>query len=100
MLKTIVKLHRATFNKSIGFPLNDSTEIETSLILPQAQIIKYDELMLDAINNREELKSLEFKIKSGEEGITAANSGWWPKLYASGNFFLYNVNAETFSIRQ
>ena len=91
------EIARATFNKSIGLPLNDSTEIETSLILPQAQIIKYDELMLDAINNREELKSLEFKIKSGEEGITAANSGWWPKLYASGNFFLYNVNAETFS---
>ncbi len=92
------EIARATFNNSIGFPLNDSTEIETSLILPQAQTMNYDELMLDAINSREELKSLEFKIKSGEDRITAANSDWWPKLYASGNFYLYNVNAETFSM--
>jgi outer membrane protein TolC len=92
------EIARATFNRSIGLPLNDSTEIETSLILPQAQSMNYDELMLDAINSREELKSLEFKIKSGEDRITAANSDWWPKLYASGNFYLYNVNAETFSM--
>ncbi len=48
--------------------------------------------------NREELKSLEYRINAGEDRVTAANSGWWPKLYASGTFFLYNVNAETFSI--
>ena len=92
------EIARATFNKSIGLPLNDSTDIETNLILPQAQNFNYDELIMDAINNRNELQSIEFKIKSGEDRISAANSDWWPKLYASGNFYLYNVNAETFSM--
>jgi outer membrane protein TolC len=96
--KINLEITRATFNKSLGLPLNDKTEIETSFLLPQEQIIKYDDLLIDAINNREELKSLEYKIKAGEDRITAANSGWWPKLYASGNFFLYDVNAKTFSV--
>ena len=92
------EIARATFNKSIGMPLNDSTEIETSLILPQAENIDYNDLVTDAISSREELKSLEFRIRSGEDRITAANADWWPKLYASGNFYLYNVNVETFSM--
>ena len=92
------EIARATFNKSLGLKLTDSTEIETSFQLPHEEIIIYDDLLTDAINNREELKSLGFKIKAGEDRITAANSDWWPKLYASAIFFLYNVNAETFSI--
>jgi outer membrane protein TolC len=96
--KNNYELARATFNKSIGLPLNDSTKIETNLVLPQSTDFTYDELMIEAVNNRQELRSMEFKILAGEDRITAANSNWWPKLYASGNFFLYNVNAETFSM--
>jgi outer membrane protein len=92
------EIARATFNKSIGLPLTDSTEIETNLVLPQSTDFTHDELMIEAVNNRQEFRSMEFKILAGEERITAANSNWWPKLYASGNFFLYNVNAETFSM--
>lgn len=92
------EIARATFNKSLGLQLTDSTGIEISFQLPHEEIIIYDDLLTDAMNNREELKSLGFKIKAGEDRITAANSDWWPKLYASANFFLYNVNAETFSI--
>lgn len=96
--KNTREVARATFNKVIGLPLNDSTEIETSFISPQPTEFNYEELMIEAANTRLELKSMEFKILSGEDRITAANSNWWPKLYASGNFFLYNVNAETFSM--
>ena len=78
--------------------MTDSTEIETKLVLPQSTDFTHNELMIEAVNNRQELRSMEFKILAGEDRITAANSNWWPKLYASGNFFLYNVNAETFSM--
>lgn len=96
--KNIREVSRATFNKSIGLALNDSTDIETNFISPQSTELSYEELILEAANTRQELKSMEFKILSGEDRITAANSNWWPKLYASGNFYLYNVNAETFSM--
>lgn len=96
--KNNLSLAKANFNKSLGLPLNDSTDIETNFSLIQGQEINCDEFLFEAMGNREELKSFEYKIKSSEDRITAANSNWWPKLYAGGNFYLYNVNAETFSI--
>lgn len=96
--KNNLSLARAAFNKSIGLPLNDSTEIEISFQSYQELKLQYSDMISEAIQNRVEIKAIEFKIKSSEDRITAANSNWWPKLYAGGNFYLYNVNAETFSI--
>ena len=96
--KNNMELARASFNKSIGVPLSDSTEIDASYTSLQHQAFNYQDLLNDALNNRDELKSLEYNIKAGEDRVTVANSGWWPKLYAAGNFFLYNANAETFGI--
>ncbi|MBE0570283.1 MAG: TolC family protein [Ignavibacteriaceae bacterium] len=96
--KNDMEITRASFNKSIGIPLSDSTQIDASYTSIQEQSFQYQDLLNNALNNRDELKSLEFHIKAGEDRVTAANSGWWPKLYASGNFFLYNATAKTFAI--
>jgi len=96
--KNNFEIARASLNKALGIPLNNPTEIETSLTPIEDELLNYEDMLSDALINREELKSLEYKINAGEDRVTAANSGWWPKLYASGTFFLYNVNAETFSI--
>ena len=94
-----MEIARASFNKALGFNLAEKTRIETVLHLADYKLPEYDELLAEAQINREELKVVDFKIKAGEERITAINSGWWPKLYASGNFFLSNIKAETFSIK-
>ena len=96
--KNNMEIARASFNKSLGIPLSDPTEIDASYTSLQQQSFNYQDLLNNALNNRADLKSLEYNIKAGEDRITAANSGWWPKLYASGNFFLYNATAKTFSI--
>ena len=96
--KNNMEIARASFNKSLGIPLSEPTEINANYSSLQQQTYEYQDLLNEALNNRNELKSLEYNIKAGEDRVTAANSGWWPKLYASGNFFLYNANAETFSI--
>jgi outer membrane protein len=97
--KNNLELARSAYNKSLGLPLNSQTEIEISFpSSPADQVPNYDDLLSDAMNNRQELKSLKFIIEAGNEKIEAANSGWWPKLYASGNFSLYNANVKTFSI--
>jgi outer membrane protein TolC len=97
-VKNNMDIARAAFNKSLGIPLNEPTEIDANYSTIEEQVLEYQELLNNALNNRDDLNSLEYNIKAGEDRVTAANSGWWPKLYASGNFFLYNVNAETFSI--
>ena len=95
--KNYFEIARASLNKSLGLPLDEETEIETKYTSFQEDL-NYQNLLESALQNREEINSLQYKIRAGEDRITSANSGWWPKLYASGNFFLYNVNAETFSI--
>jgi len=96
--KNNMEIARASFNKSIGVPLSDSTQIDASYTSIEEQSFQYYDLLNNALNSRDELKSLEYNIKAGEDRVTAANSGWWPKLYASGNFFLYNATAKTFGI--
>jgi outer membrane protein TolC len=96
--KNRTELARAAFNKSLGLKLAEQTSIATDLLVLQQPAAQYSDLLSEALINRQELTSLEYRIKAGEEQITAVNSDWWPKLYASGNFFLYNLNAQTFSI--
>ena len=89
---------RALLNKTIGYPLNEQTKINTDVMIDPISAYRYDELLSEALINRNELKSLGYRIEAGEENITAANSGWWPKLYAVGSYYYYNINAETFNI--
>ncbi len=89
---------RALLNKTIGYPLNEQTKIKTDVMIDPISAYRYDELLSEALINRNELKSLGYRIDAGEENITAANSGWWPKLYAVGSYYYYNINAETFNI--
>ncbi len=96
--KNKMEIAKASFNKSLGFNLAKETMIETDFHLADYNLAEYEELLAEALINREELKVIDYKIKAGEEQITAINSGWWPKLYASGSFHLSNINAETFSI--
>ncbi len=96
--KNKMEIARATFNRAIGFSLNEKTQIKYDLQFTDYFYPEYDDVLAEALSIREELRVLDFRIKGGEENITAANSGWWPKLYASGNYFLSNINAETFLI--
>lgn len=96
--KNKMEIARATFNRVIGFNLGERTQIKSDLELSEYIYPEYEDILAEALSIREELTILDFRIKGGEEQITAVNSGWWPKLYASGNFYLSNINAETFSI--
>jgi outer membrane protein TolC len=96
--KNKMEIARASFNKAIGINLAEKSLIETRLNTRDELSLDYGDLFTEALQNREEIKSLDYRIKAGEDQITAANSGWWPILYASGNFYLYNLTAKTFSI--
>ncbi len=89
---------RALLNKIIGFPLSQQTEISVDVTVDTLREYSYDELIYEAFINRTEIKSIEYRIEAGLENISAANSGWWPQIYAAGSFQYHNLNAETFSL--
>jgi len=96
--KNNLDVAKALFNKTIGLPLNAETEIVTDVAIDTISHYSYNDLLAEALNNRDEIRSLNYRIEAGKENITAANSGWWPQLYAVGSYYYYNVNAETFNI--
>jgi outer membrane protein TolC len=92
------EIARAVLNQRIGFPLNHQTEITTEFLIDTTLQFSYDELLNEALVNRDEIKSIEFMIEAGQEHVSAANSGWWPKVYAVGSYNFQNINTETLSL--
>lgn len=90
--KNGVDLARTAFNKVLGIPLN--TESEVLAEDPEAVSIssKYDDLLDEALQAREEIKSLAYKIKAGEESIDAAQAGWFPSVYLFGDYYYNRPN--------
>lgn len=85
-------LSRIAFNKAIGIDLTSQTKVAAS-----EQSINYEKYQLadiidEAINNRKELKSLEYRFEASKEGVSAAKSNWLPSIYLTGNYSYSNPN--------
>ena len=94
-----VNLARVGFNRAIGIDLSEKTQItayenETSIVN-----YKYENLLNEALENREELKSINYRIKAGEKNVTAANAGWFPSLYLFGHFYYNKPNQRALPLK-
>lgn len=87
-----VNLARLNFNRTIGIELDK--QIEISVVESQQPInnYKYENLLTEAFESREELKSINYRIYAGEKNVTAANSGWFPSVYLFGHFYYNKPN--------
>jgi outer membrane protein TolC len=83
---------RISFNRTIGLPLDNRTDIDTGGV----QIIqgKYDlrQLIAEAKSSRSELRSLNLRIEAGSENVDAARSGLYPSVSLMGNWYMSNPN--------
>lgn len=87
-----VKLTRIAFNKSIGAELEMNSDITISNVNITESNDNLQEIIDEAIKNRDELKSMNYKISASESQIDAANSNWFPSIYLSGNYYYNNPN--------
>ena len=87
-----VDIARAVFNKALGLHLESPTEISTEDIIVQQAEYGVEELLKEAKANRDELRSLEYRLMSSNENITATQSGWFPNVYLTGGFNYSNPN--------
>lgn len=90
--KNAVELARSMLNKAIGLPLNSKTQIIADEPEDVAIAAKYDDLLNEALRSREEIKSLEYKIKAGEESVDAAQAGWFPSVFLFGEYYYSRPN--------
>ncbi|MFA3781473.1 TolC family protein [Melioribacteraceae bacterium 4301-Me] len=87
-----LKIARIAFNKALGIDLNTQTKVAATE--KSMSLVNYDlsEIINEAINNRQELKSLAYRVESSKEGISAAKSNWFPSIYLTGNYYYSNPN--------
>lgn len=88
----MVNISRAAFNKTIGLPLNSPTDIITKDISVKILEDDFNSLLPEAFANRDELKSLSYRVNAGNDGVRAANAGWFPSVYLTGNFYYSRPN--------
>jgi len=87
-----LEIARVAFNKALGIDLNSNTKVaagEQSAIVDRYEL---SDIMNEAVNNRKELKSLAYRVDASKEGVSAANSSWFPSLYLTGNYYYSNPN--------
>lgn len=94
-----VNLARVNFNRTIGIDLSEQTEISVNESNISLNEFRYEALLNDAFENREELKSLNYRIKAGEENVTAANANWFPSIYLFGHFYYNRPNQRVLPLK-
>lgn len=87
-----IELARVSFNKILGIPLDSKTEINPGEIKYDSESLNLNSLSAEAIENRVELKSLEYRIKASDENISAVKSGFYPFVSLYSNFYYQNPN--------
>ncbi len=83
---------RMAFNQALGLSLDSKTEIETEEIANVVGNDNIEFLIQEAKNNRNELKALKNRVDASDYNISAANAGWFPSVYLSGNFYYNRPN--------
>jgi outer membrane protein len=85
-------LAKINFNRVLGIDLDSQTDIKTEDINLTKSDYDLDDITIEAIHNRKELQSMEYRLKSSEEVVTAANSNWFPTVSLFGNVYYQRPN--------
>ncbi len=87
-----LELARIAFNKAIGIDLSSQTKVAASEKSSSLEKYQLAEIITEAVNNRNELKSLSYRVEASREGVSAAKSNWLPSVYLTGNYYYSNPN--------
>lgn len=83
-------------NNVLGIPVSTKLEPKAIIELIQPEIPKLEDLIKESKRNRSDLKSLDYRIKSGEAGITLSKAGWYPQFSLTANYLYANPNSRIF----
>ena len=92
-------LARINFNRVLGIELDSQTDIKIEDINLTKSDYGLDGIINEAIQNRKELQSMEYRLKSSEEIVTAANSNWFPTVSLFGNVYYQRPNQRYLPIK-
>lgn len=94
--KNGVELAKNNLNNVIGLPLSLNIEVQTDVTINDETSPDLEKLIEESMQNRPELKAMDFQLKAGESGITLAESNWYPQIYLTGNYYYSRPNPRIF----
>ncbi len=94
--KNGVELAKSNLNNVIGLPLSTNVEVQSDVSINEDTIPELDRLTDEAMQNRPELKAMDFQLKAGESGVTLAESNWYPQIYLTGDYYYSRPNQRIF----
>lgn len=87
-----LSLARALFNKIIGLPITEQTQIDADNSLIKTDLLDLSEYINQALAQRNEIAAVEKIVNASDDLITAANSDWFPSVFLFGNYYYNKPN--------
>jgi outer membrane protein len=91
-----IDIAKANFNRILGLPIAENTDIKVQEM--DTSFVKYDltEITKEAENNRNDLKSLQFKVNASNNAVTAAVGDWYPSVFLVSDYYYSKPNSRYF----
>ena len=80
------KLAQIAFNKALGIDLKTDSKLKIETLETNIPDISFQNILSEAFQQRNELKSVGFKMNAAEKNVSASKSGWFPSLFLFGDF--------------
>jgi outer membrane protein TolC len=87
-----LKLAMINLNSTMSIPLSTEIEIASSPNLKNQEYDELNNLINRAMDRRAEIKSINYRIKAGESGVTLAQSNWYPQIFLFSNLYYSRPN--------
>ena len=87
-----VNIARVALNRLIGYDFETPLEPDTSVTVPEDALGDESSYVSEALLNRNELKSINYAIRSSEENLRVARSSYFPYVSLFGNVYYSNPN--------
>ncbi len=87
-----VRLSMIALNNTIGLPLETEILLTSTLGHTPKDFDPLPALITRAVEQRAEIKGMEFRVKAGEAGLAQAQSGWFPQFYLTGDYYYNRPN--------
>jgi outer membrane protein TolC len=91
-----VQISIMAFNSTIGIPLDTDVGIGSSLTSATRDVPELAQLMIRAMTQRPDIQAMEWRLHSSRSGVTAAQSGWLPQIFLTGNYYYSRPNQRIF----
>jgi outer membrane protein TolC len=91
-----VEIAIIAFNSTVGIALDTDVGIASSLTSMTKDFPEVRQLLAKAMTERPDMHAMEWRLRASQAGVTAAQSGWLPQVFLSGNYYYSRPNQRIF----